>query len=223
MTTRTRTKTTADAVAGDDPPPRRRTRSPQTRRAALMDAAEALFLSKGVAATSVEDIAGAAQVAKGTFYLYFTSRDAMLDALQQRFMQTYCERIEQAMARCRPDDWNARLRNWCKTSLDGLLEQVMLHDMLFHDVRPDDRGFMMRNPVITQLAELLRAGARAGAWQVSDARGLAVMMFHSMHGLADDAVAHGTAERRAPLVRLLVRTFTRALGSAEPARDAERP
>lgn len=214
-----RTRAAAEAIPGGAAPPRRRTRAPQTRRAALMDAAEALFLSKGVNATSVDDIAGAAQVAKGTFYLYFASRDAMLDALQQRFMLAYCARIERAMAGCEPGDWNARLQRWCKTSLDGLLEQVMLHDMLFHDVRPDDRGFMMRNPVITQLAELLRAGARAGAWQVADARGLAVMMFYAMHGLADDAVAAGTARRRAPLVRLLVQTFGRALATDGSAPD----
>lgn len=204
-------KASPGSPADRSAPQRRRTRAPQTRRAALMDAAEALFLSKGVTATSVEEIANAAQVAKGTFYLYFASRDAMLDALQQRFMLAYCERIERAMARCRPEDWDARLRIWCKTSLDGLLEQVALHDMLFHDVRPDDRGLMMRNPVIDQLAELLGAGAQAGVWRVSDAHGLSVMMFYSMHGLADDAVAYGTAGSRAPLLRLLIETFSRAL------------
>lgn len=176
-----------------------------------MDAAERLFLSQGVAATSVEDIATAAQVAKGTFYLYFDSRDAILAALQRRFMLAFCERMDRALTRCRADDWDGRLHVWFKTALGGLLEQVMLHDMLFHDVRPDEREFMMGNPVITQLAEMLRGGVRAGVWQVPDARAMAVMMFYAMHGLADDAVACGKAGRQAPLVRVLTQTFGRAL------------
>ncbi|BFO54708.1 MULTISPECIES: TetR/AcrR family transcriptional regulator [Comamonadaceae] len=201
----------AQAARPDEAPPRRRTRAPHIRRAALMDAAEQLFLSKGVAATSVDDIVAAAQVAKGTFYLYFASRDAMLGALQQRFMQGFCERLDKALARPAADDWDGRLRAWFEAALDGLLGQVMLHDMLFHDVRPDEREFMMGNPVLDQLAQLVQAGARAGAWQVADARAMAVMMFYAMHGLADDAVACGTARRRKPMVQLLTRTFSRAL------------
>lgn len=182
-----------------------------------MDAAEGLFLSKGVDVTSVDDIAAAAQVAKGTFYLYFASRDAMLSALQQRFMQGFCERLDKALARRPAEDWDGRLHAWFEAALGGLLAQVMLHDMLFHNVRPDEREFMMGNPVLDQLAQLLQGGAQAGAWQVADARAMAVMMFYAMHGLADDAVARGTAHRRKPLVQLLTRTFSVALRERGPS------
>jgi len=199
-------------IERDQGVPRSRTRSPHTRRAALMDAAERLFLSKGVAATSVQDIACAAQVAKGTFYLYFNSRDAMLDALQQRFMLGFCARIAQALAQCPPGDWHARLRIWFETALDGLLGQVMLHDMLFHDVRPgSDRKLMANNPVIVQLAELLQSGVQAHIWHTPDPRAMAIMMFHAMHGLADEALARGGANARAPLVDVLAQTFSQAL------------
>lgn len=191
--------------------PRRRVRAPQARRAALMDAAERLFLDKGVAATSVDDITSAAQVAKGTFYVYFASRDAMLSALQERFILAFCERIRQAVDRHRAGNWEARLRTWFETALDGLLGQVMLHDMLFHDVRPGDREVMKDNPVIVQLAALLREGAEAGAWQAADPHSLAIMMFHAMHGLADEAVVRGTADRRARMVNLLTSTFAGAM------------
>lgn len=49
--------------------------------------------------------------------------------------------------------------------------------------------------------------------------GLAVMMVYAMHGLADDAVARGTAGRRASLARLLVQTFSRALTTAAPVQN----
>lgn len=190
---------------------RRRVRAPLARRMALMDSAERLFLERGVAATSVNDITAAARVAKGTFYVYFASRDALLSALQERFITAFCDRMRLAMDRHRPGNWSARLRTWFETALDGLLDQVMLHDMLFHDVRPGNREIMKENPVITQLTGLLREGAEAGAWQAADPHALAIMMFHAMHGLADDAVARGTADRRRRMVNTLTDTFAGAI------------
>ena len=89
---------------------RRRTKAPETRAAALMEAAQRLFIDKGIAATSIDDIAAGAQVAKGTFYLYFPSKEALLGALQQRFVDIFCERLQEAMDRQRPGNYHARLR-----------------------------------------------------------------------------------------------------------------
>ena len=48
---------------------------------ALLEAAVAVFSAKGVSAASVDDIVRAAGVAKGTFYLYFATKD---DAVERR-------------------------------------------------------------------------------------------------------------------------------------------
>ena len=50
----------------------------QEKRRALLDAAYELFLERGTAKTSVEDITSRAKVAKGTFYLYFQDKGAVL-------------------------------------------------------------------------------------------------------------------------------------------------
>ena len=47
----------------------------QKKRLSLMDAAFGLFTTKGIARTSIEEIARAAGIAKGTFYLYFRDKD----------------------------------------------------------------------------------------------------------------------------------------------------
>lgn len=54
------------------------------KRQALLDAAYELFLERGASKTSVSDIASRARVAKGTFYLYFQDKDAVLRALLGR-------------------------------------------------------------------------------------------------------------------------------------------
>jgi AcrR family transcriptional regulator len=70
------------------------------KRQALLDAAYALFLERGAAKTSVSDITTRARVAKGTFYLYFQDKDAVLQALLGRIsagvLQQACEAAEAA-------------------------------------------------------------------------------------------------------------------------------
>lgn len=69
----------------------------ETKKKNLLYAAQALFLEKGVSKTSISEITERAQVAKGTFYLYFTDKDDLLeqllyqmshDILQQAFTYT---------------------------------------------------------------------------------------------------------------------------------------
>jgi len=50
----------------------------------VLDAALDLFIDKGFAATRVEDIARAAGISKGAVYLYFPSKEALLEALVRR-------------------------------------------------------------------------------------------------------------------------------------------
>ncbi|WP_038186269.1 TetR/AcrR family transcriptional regulator [Vibrio rhizosphaerae] len=190
----------------------RRTRSPHTRRTALMDAAEHLFLTKGIHETRIEDITTAAHVAKGTFYIYFNSRDTLLHALQQRFMTSFCARIDTALAQCSPDDWAAKLHRWFATAVDGLLDQIILHDMLFQGINPNqERSLMSENPVIEQLCTLLQQGNKANAWRVAAPQMMALMMFHAMHGLVDDALARENMAHRSLLVSILTETFSKAL------------
>ena len=59
-------------------------RRPAERRTELLDAAERLFAERGLGATTVADITAAAGVSKGSFYVYFASRDELVEALNAR-------------------------------------------------------------------------------------------------------------------------------------------
>lgn len=56
-------------------------RKKEQKKQNLIDAAYALFLEKGVAKTSVDEIVRGANVAKGTFYLYFHDKEHLLQQL----------------------------------------------------------------------------------------------------------------------------------------------
>ncbi len=53
----------------------RRAREQEERKAAILQAAWDLFLERGISGTSMEDIARRCQLARGTLYLYFPSKD----------------------------------------------------------------------------------------------------------------------------------------------------
>ncbi len=178
-----------------------------------MDAAQALFVEKGVGATSVDHIVAAAGVAKGTFYHHFVSKDAMLGALQDRFVAGFCAHIRAAQDRLAPTDWHGRVRAWVDAGIEGYFDRVALHDVIFHDYRPEERRGLSRNQVVDELSDFLAAGHEAGAWVVMQPYWMAVMLFNAMHGACDEALLQGTSEARTQLGPVLHDFFGRAVGA----------
>lgn len=77
----------------------KRTRDPGARRAQLLSAALEVFADKGVSKTTVSDIVAAAGVAQGTFYLYFESKDDLVNAVAESLIDEAVGEIERAVSR----------------------------------------------------------------------------------------------------------------------------
>lgn len=73
------------------------TRRSARRREDLVDAAVEAFAARGVAGTSVDDIVRAAGVAKGTFYLYFETRDDVVTAVAERLVEAVGRSMDEAL------------------------------------------------------------------------------------------------------------------------------
>src|SRR5271156_7232408 len=147
---------------------RPRTKPPEERREELMNAAQRLFLKHGAEPTTIEQITTGAAVAKGTFYLYFSSKEDVLAALRGRFGQELLERIRTAVAQIREGDWKGKLAAWAAAGVDGYLDSAQLHDILFYGSRPPTRTGLVKNVIIDHLAEFLRGGVAAGGWARDD-------------------------------------------------------
>jgi AcrR family transcriptional regulator len=74
----------ADAPAAGD----RRTRRRQRTREALISAGERLFATQGYHGTTVAEIAGAADVGVGTFYLHFRDKDDLAETIVREGLLT---------------------------------------------------------------------------------------------------------------------------------------
>jgi len=75
-----------------------RTKPAEQRRAELLAAGQALFLAKGIAGTSLDDITQRAGVSKGLFYLYFAAKEDLVLALREQFSRDLAERMRAAAA-----------------------------------------------------------------------------------------------------------------------------
>ncbi|GKY88184.1 TetR/AcrR family transcriptional regulator [Sinisalibacter aestuarii] len=80
----------------DSPEPKFRRRA-EHRPDELLDAALALFVEKGYSHTSVAEIARKAGVSKGALYLYFPSKQAVLEGLVRRAVSPIAIRAQEAI------------------------------------------------------------------------------------------------------------------------------
>ncbi|MGR6075306.1 TetR/AcrR family transcriptional regulator [Achromobacter xylosoxidans] len=165
-----------------------RTKPAEVRLDELMGAAQALFLEKGVEATTISEITEAAGVAKGTFYVYFPSKQEMLVALGERYVREFVERLERAVAACAENDWEGRLRAWIHANVSMYLRTYRVHDIVFTHPHHHAREGHTENQVVTQLQGILRAGAQAGAWRLDNPRMMALLIYAGVHCATDDAI-----------------------------------
>jgi TetR/AcrR family transcriptional regulator, transcriptional repressor for nem operon len=187
-----------------------RTKPAEERRADLLEAGKTLFLSKGVAATTLEDITSRAGVSKGLFYLYFQSKDDLLQALQDQFSADLADRIRAATNSVA--DWGARL-DACVEAISGSYrEQHDLHEVLFRHGGHVSASHQATHALVLQaLSDLLANGVAAGAFDVDDPDATAVLVWASAQGFDPVFLGHSAADDN----RLIVaaqQLFRRAAG-----------
>lgn len=177
-----------------------------------MNSAERLFLQRGVGATTVDQITSDAAVAKGTFYLYFSSKEEILAALRNRFAQDLLSTIEAGIAEKAENDWKGKLAAWARSSVAGYLGSIRLHDIVFFEFRPPSREGLTNNIIIDHLSGLLQAGVDAKAWSVDEPRFTAVFLFSGFHGIVDAAYSRDKQVNRSRLAHKLQQLCFRAVG-----------
>lgn len=158
-----------------------RTKPAEQRRADLLAASEALFLEKGVAATSLDEITSRAGVSKGLFYLYFRSKDDLLAALQDQFSVKLADRIRAATDLA--GHWPAKLDACVQAIFDSYQESRDLHEVLFqHGGRVSASHRQTHALAVDAIGDLLAEGKAAGAFDMADPEATAVLCWASTHG-----------------------------------------
>lgn len=178
---------------------RQRTRKPpEERRKEILDAAERVLAAKGVAGTTVEDITAAAGVAKGTFYLYFESKDQVVAALRDRFVAESLEHANELVSRVGNEDWWALVDTTIAAVIDFHVErQDTVRIFWGQGTTPETQDALTacEARLVEMFAWGIRAGVDAGTFATSDPEATARMLFHAIDGLLVHATMSNTLDR----------------------------
>lgn len=168
------------------PPRARRREAPDVRREQLLAAARALVVERGVRATTMAAVADAAGVAKGTTYLYFASKDDLVEAVRSAYLDEFAAALLSDGAAAAPE----RLDRF----VDGLFrfaaEHHVLHHALIHDAGTSESEAMAGALAI--LEPIIAAGADDGSFRIGphDTRTATTFVLHGIHA-AVVATLHG--------------------------------
>lgn len=163
-----------------------RTKPADERRNELLDAGQEVFVERGIAAARLEEITERAGVAKGTFYLYFDSKDHLVLALRERIVDRLIQQQRQATGRLPPEAFGERLDRWLEDAVRAYIEHAELHDVLFeHDTgaAPVHSGISPENRHIDALRDLLSARVDPPA-DAPEPGTAAVLVYAAFHGAA---------------------------------------
>ncbi|HUA35286.1 MAG TPA: TetR/AcrR family transcriptional regulator [Candidatus Binataceae bacterium] len=191
--------------------------APEAKRAAILDAAQKLFSRYGYRRTSIDDIAREAEIAKGTVYLSFKSKEEIFRAL----CESMCVRVQAEAARA--SAMEAPIERRLAAILEAkygfyfdlvqrsphAAELMDSKNRLSEDIfTPADRKYAktLRDTIETAARRGEIDPARAGL----DAAGVAELLSASATGIEKTANAPATFHRR---LRDLARMTTAALTS----------
>lgn len=198
-----------------------RTKPAEVRLDELMTAAEKLFLAKGVEATTINEIVAEAQVAKGTFYHYFSSKNDMLEALGGRYTAQFLARLQEAVDACPADDWQARLRTWIHVSVQAYAQTYRTHDIVYTNHHHHDRSNPDKNAILKQLQDIIENGRQSGVWVSEQPRIVALLIYAGVHGATDEIIAAQT-EDCTEFAQAVADSCMCMLDIVEPAKEKKR-
>ena len=168
--------------------PPRRVKPAEERRRDLLDAAVLVFTERGVADTTVEELARTAGMSKGSFYLHFATKEDLASAAWARHMESFLDVGAQILS-----DETRTVAGRLVTVLEELTRFALDHGDVHRALYGTSGADAVKNDVnerlISMIAAAATAGVRAGVITADGPELLARALYHGYCGAATDAVA----------------------------------
>jgi AcrR family transcriptional regulator len=144
-------------------------REPQDRRERILDSAAALFARKGVAATTVREIAIEVGILSGSLYHHFDSKEAIVDEVVSSYLEDLRSRYKKVLAG--EADPRARLHDMVVASLEVVEAHPHATEIYQNDVNylsQFERFAYLKSAgreVQSSWLEVINAGIASGAFR----------------------------------------------------------
>ncbi|MEV4756320.1 TetR/AcrR family transcriptional regulator [Micromonospora sp. NPDC049559] len=175
----------------------------EERQADLLDAALAVYAERGIADATVSEITNRANVAKGTFYLYFESKDHVVAVLWERYVTGFLELAGATIGNRTPQgDWGNILASLMERLIDHALAHADLHRIVYGSA--DAKALALcsetNQQVIALITEAIQRGMTAGVLRAGNAEILARIIYHGTHGMLHETISGIAAHDRDDVV-----------------------
>ena len=139
------------------------TESKQKRRLQIVGAASEVFAEKGYHSASINDIIEKAKIARGTFYLYFTGKHNVLEAILDDVLERLRQRIKGVEVGPDAPPPGEQLRsNIIRIIRFATEERTVVRIVLEHGLAPDDQVAERVQRFWRHVAEMIEASLTQG-------------------------------------------------------------
>lgn len=192
------------------------------KRERIIAAAARFFGEKGYHNTTTAEVAEAAGVAAGTIYIYFSSKEDLLVAVFEEFLERHMARLRDGVQRETGPE--AKLRVLIFLGLELMEENPDSARIFLSQLRQSTSMIKMVAKRSSRayrdiIESILDDGVRAGVFRPMDTRAVASMLFGSFQNLVLDWVADDCSYRLTGLAEEATTYILR--GAACPAQPGD--
>ncbi|MEN1760278.1 TetR/AcrR family transcriptional regulator [Anoxynatronum sibiricum] len=187
------------------------------RKNEILDAAEALFYSKGFENCTVNDILKVVGIAKGTFYHYFTSKEAAMDGVIDRNVDNIVHRVQATLEKFRADPNEKLMHAFLAMRVDDHTAHHTLEDMhqpanaLLHQKSLKQ----LIHSLAPILADVIQEGIDQQIWRCSQPLQCMQIFLAAALSLTDEGIFEMDADSQMLIMTALIGTLEKMLGVRE--------
>jgi AcrR family transcriptional regulator len=189
-------------------------------REAVYEGAVAVLTRYGLKGTTMDRVAAAAGMAKGSLYNRFRSKQELLEFVHE----TAVAPMREALAEIVGDDRGAAEKLWAITRIwrEYLGEHRAVFEFLIGDLAAHrllkDTSRTSRASVMDQITTIIEQGIREGVFRPVDARAVAEMFVSASIGMVEQEFAAGRPRSIEEAVDTLMGIFLHGLGTIPSGR-----
>jgi AcrR family transcriptional regulator len=187
----------------------------EVMKKALFEATVAVLSEHGVDGMTMDRVASAAGVAKGSLYHYFDSKRDLVEFVYTKMMDPIFQDLEKTVATRQPAV--EKLSGHLRVLLEHVAKNLRIFKLLFEDdtahglLQSSERSHLAA--ACQRMAEIFRQGIAEGVFRPADPLVLANMYFGLCKGALDSRPELERSDQRENVRRLIMGTFLNGIAT----------
>jgi len=167
----------------------RTVKKPEVRRQEIVDAATELFLTRDYEKTTMNDVMKALDIAKGTIYHYFPSKEALLEAVVDHLAEQYVDQRKAELAFIKGNAL-AKIQALFSKENESQSDKQVMEELHTHgNVRLHARLLaVLVGKLAPILGSLIEQGCDEGLFETEHPEEVAELLLAGIQFLTDDGV-----------------------------------